>query len=103
IETQIPQLKLQETQASQRLAVLAAREPAALRETLAPLRPVPAAAAVASGLPSELLLRRPDIRAAERQLAAATNGEAAAVRDLYPSLSLNASYGGLRTGGLLEF
>lgn len=103
IETQIPQLKLQETQASQRLAVLASREPAALRETLAPLRPVPAAAAVASGLPSELLLRRPDIRAAERQLAAATNGEAAAVRDLYPSLSLNASYGGLRTGGLLEF
>lgn len=103
LEAQIPQLQLQETQAAQRLAVLAAREPAALRETLASARPIPAARAPAAGVPSELLLRRPDIRSAERQLAAATNAEAGAVRDLYPSLSLNASYGGVRTGGLLEW
>lgn len=103
IETQIPQLQLQETQAAQRLAVLAAREPAALRATLAPARPIPAAGPVAADLPSELLLRRPDLRSAERQLAAATNAEAGAVRDLYPSLSISASYGGVRTGGLLEF
>lgn len=103
IETQIPQLELQQTQAAQRLAVLAAREPAALRDTLASARPVPMAGPIATGLPSELLLRRPDIRSAERRLVAATHAEAGAVRDLYPSLSLSASYGGLRTGGLLEF
>jgi multidrug efflux system outer membrane protein len=103
IETQVPQLELQEVQAAQRLAVLAAREPAALRETLQAVGPIPAAGPVATGLPAELLLRRPDIRSAERQLAAATHAQAGAVRDLYPSLSLNASYGGLRTGGLVEF
>ena len=103
IEAQIPQLRMQETQAAQRLAVLAAREPAALRDTLSPVRPIPASATVATGMPSELLLRRPDIRRAERELAAATHSEAGAVRDLYPSLSLNASYGGIRTGGLLEW
>lgn len=103
IETQLPQLQLQELQAAQRLAVLAAREPAALRGTLAPVIPIPSVpASVLAGVPSELLLRRPDIRGAERALAAATHLEAGAVRDLYPTLSLNASYGGVRTGGLLE-
>lgn len=103
IESQVPQLELLQIQAEQRLAVLAAREPAALRQTLAPVLPIPAAGPDAAGLPSELLLRRPDIRRAERQLAAATHAEAGAVRDLYPTLSLAASAGGLRTGGLLEW
>ena len=103
VEAQVPQAELLEVQAAQRLAVLAAREPAALREMLAAPRPIPSAGSTTAGIPSELLLRRPDIRGAERRLDAATNAEAGAVRDLYPRLSLSVSYGGVRTAGLIEW
>ncbi len=45
------------------------------------------------GLPSELLRRRPDIRSAERQLAAATAQVGAAMADLFPKFSLTGDIG----------
>jgi len=49
--------------------------------------------AVPTGLPSELLLRRPDILTAERQLAAATERLKASKRSLLPSIRLTSSAG----------
>ncbi len=55
------------------LAVLTGRTPGALDATLAPVAPVPLPpATVAVGDPASLIARRPDVRAAERQLAAGT-------------------------------
>lgn len=52
------------------------------------LPPLVVAGPVEIGSPEDLLRRRPDIRAAERQLAAATYGVGIETADLYPSLSL---------------
>lgn len=71
------------------LGILLGTEPGnltnALTAPLPNLQPVPP---VPVGLPSDLLRRRPDIRAAERQLAAATTDIGVAVADLYPKFKL---------------
>jgi NodT family efflux transporter outer membrane factor (OMF) lipoprotein len=71
------------------LGTLLGLAPAALTEELASRSVVtPAIIDIPPGLPSELLQRRPDIRAAERHLAAATADIGAATADLFPKLSL---------------
>ncbi|MDL2354371.1 MAG: efflux transporter outer membrane subunit [Pseudomonadota bacterium] len=77
-----------------RLAVLLGQAPGALDAELAAARPIPLARpGLPTGLPSDLLRQRPDIRRAERQLAASAARMGVAAADLYPSFSLGGSAG----------
>ena len=77
-----------------RLGVLTGQNPEALTAQLGASQPLPGLPSlVAIGNPSELLRRRPDIRAAERNLAAATAGIGVAVADLFPRVVFNGAIG----------
>ena len=81
----IPLLEQQAAQAMHGLGVLIGQPPMALQQELAAVGPIPGPPAqVAVGLPSELLLRRPDVARSERQLAAQTAEIGVATRDLFP-------------------
>lgn len=77
-----------------RLGVLLGEEPGALRSELEKTSPIPAGGPdVEVGLPSDLLKRRPDIRRAEAQLAAATARIGEAKADLFPRFVLTGTAG----------
>jgi multidrug efflux system outer membrane protein len=77
-----------------RLSVLLGEEPGALHSELEKTRPIPSAGPdVQVGLPSDLLKRRPDIRRAEAQVAAATARIGEAKRDLFPRFVLTGTAG----------
>ncbi len=87
--SEIPALETQVEFGIHRLGILIGQPPGALREELSAVAPVPViSSGVPVGLPSELLLRRPDIRMAERRLAAATARIGVATADLFPKFSL---------------
>ena len=87
--SQIPTLESSLKQAAYGLDVLLGLQPGALWTELAKETPIPGLPPeVLVGLPSELLRRRPDIRRAERQLAAATAQVGAATADLFPKFFL---------------
>ncbi len=86
----IPALEQGLKQASHRLSVLLGERPGSLYAELDEPAVIPAIPGeVRIGVPSELLLRRPDLLAAERRLAAATARIGVATADLYPRLILN--------------
>ena len=87
----IPAFRAQAQAQIHAIAVLTGQVPEALDAELAQAGPLPTAPSVPIGLPSELLRRRPDIRLAERELAAATADIGVAVADLYPRFSLTAA------------
>lgn len=87
------------------LAVLTGREPGALDPVLARSAAVPLPPAqVPIGSPSELLRRRPDIRMAERQLAAANADVGAKIADKFPKISFLGllGLGGQNIGDVLD-
>ncbi len=93
-ESQIPPLETTVKQSIHQLGVLLGSEPESLLQELSPPGPLPPEPPhVPVGLPSDLLRRRPDVRRAERQLAAATAQIGLAVADLFPKLSLTGAYG----------
>ena len=94
-EGQVPLLEQQAASAIYRLGVLLGGEPGKLLAELQPGAPLPAAPAeVPVGLPSELLQRRPDIRVAERVLAAENARIGVAMADLYPKFFLTGGVSG---------
>jgi NodT family efflux transporter outer membrane factor (OMF) lipoprotein len=93
-ESEIPTLETSYKQAVHRLGVLLGAEPGALSEELAVTSPIPVAPPeLPSELPSEVVRRRPDIRRAEWQLAAATAEVGVATADLFPKFSLTGTTG----------
>lgn len=93
-ESQVPTLESTERQSIHQLGVLLGLDPGALLEELTVEAPIPAAPPeVPVGLPSDLLRRRPDVRRAERQLAAATARIGGATADLFPKFSLTGNIG----------
>jgi len=88
-EARIPSLEIGLIAAENRLAVLLGEHPGALKRLLADSVGIPVAAQdITAGVPADLLRRRPDIRRAERELAAQTAIVGVATADLYPSFSL---------------
>jgi NodT family efflux transporter outer membrane factor (OMF) lipoprotein len=92
---QIPELESQLTAAQHRLELLIGAQPGALgRELAAPGKaPVPAAPRAILTAPADTLRQRPDIRRAERGLAAATAQQGAALAELFPKISVAAFVG----------
>jgi len=81
----IPLLEQQAAQAMHALGILIGQPPMTLADELTAVGPIPKPPAkVGVGLPSELLLRRPDVARSERQLAAQTAQIGVATRDLFP-------------------
>ncbi len=89
--TQVPSFDQSFEQAANRLGVLTGQAPGALRAELVATKPIPQGpGAVPVGLPADLLRMRPDVQAAERNLAAATARIGVAKAQLLPQLTLNA-------------
>lgn len=90
----IPVIEGDLDRAMNRLAVLLGEHPGALHAELAAEVPIPTEPPdVALGLPVELLRQRPDVRRAERELAAQTARIGVATADLYPSFGLSGFLG----------
>jgi outer membrane protein TolC len=90
----IPGLEASISQTQHTLCVLLGIPPQDLREMLGGSKPIPGAPPqVAVGIPADLLRRRPDVRRAERLLAAQSALIGVAKSDLFPRLSLIGSVG----------
>jgi NodT family efflux transporter outer membrane factor (OMF) lipoprotein len=93
-EAELPPETSRATQDMNGLSFLLGAAPGALAaelDTATPIPPIPPQVPV--GLPADLLRRRPDIRAAEARLHAATARVGVAVAELFPAITLSADGG----------
>lgn len=92
----LPVFQTNVRQATHALGVLLGQDPGSLQQELLIDSPIPTMGdipSVPAGLPSDLLLRRPDLRVAERNLASATANIGVATSDLFPRFSLTGNIG----------
>lgn len=94
----IPDLNTGLEAAMNRLAVLTGRPPGTLHAELSEVRPIPGISPGISkdltvGVPADIIRRRPDIRKAERDVAAQTARIGVAKADRFPKLTLDGSIG----------
>ena len=93
IEASLPALDAQAAAQIHALGALLGEQPDALQAELAPAHALPSVdLRVPVGLPADLLRRRPDIRAAERALAASNADIGVAVADLFPKFNLSGMF-----------
>ena len=96
----IPDLEIAKNKALYRLAVLLGVEAGSLHNEFAATADIPRPTGrITLGLPVDVVRQRPDIRAAERRLAAQTAAIGVATADLYPDFSLS-GFIGLQTRSL---
>lgn len=94
VKARLPVLHASIENAQHRLSVLLGMPPEELPVALTEPGKLPLPPSdVPSGLPSDLLRQRPDVRRAERELAAATARIGVATARLYPQFSLTGSFG----------
>lgn len=92
----LPSLLAQEAQAMNQLTLLCGAEPGSMNDDLAARatgEPPSGLPDLRLGVPAELARHRPDVAAAEARLHAATANIGVAVADLYPRITLGASFG----------
>jgi NodT family efflux transporter outer membrane factor (OMF) lipoprotein len=96
-KAQLIDIGVQRAQLEHAIAILTGKPPSAFSMAPAPLKTPPPPIPV--GLPSDLLERRPDIAAAEREAASANEQIGIAMAAYYPTLTLSAT-GGLQSGNI---
>jgi multidrug efflux system outer membrane protein len=90
----VPEIERQIEATENVLNVLLGRNPAAVARG-ATLEQPSVPPEVPAGIPSDLLLRRPDIRQAEQELIAANAGVGVATANFFPTISLTGLFGGV--------
>lgn len=93
VEATVPQLQAEQARQRHRIATLLGERPDSLSVDLSPSKLPSIAKALPIGDPTQVLRNRPDIRAAERQLAASTARIGVATADLFPRVSLSGFLG----------
>lgn len=91
---QIPTIEQNYAAAVNRLGVLTGQAPGALKAELEAVQPIPMGPAdIPTGIPGDVLRQRPDVRAAERTLAASTAQIGVEKAALYPALNITGNIG----------
>ena len=103
IEASIPSIEFEITRTQYHLAVLTGTRPGDLNADLTPHEYPAIAKVLRIGDPGEMLKRRPDVRAAERRLAAATERQGVATAGLFPQVSVSGFVGFLAGRGSTFF